>query len=51
MAANPAAVAYEAYRNALKKDIPDWNDLSKEEKIAWWKVVSSLLTYWNSNDN
>lgn len=45
---NPAAVAYEAYREARNSDgtsnafLVGWRYLTKEEKSAWWAVVRAL---------
>ena len=49
MAANPAAVAYEAYREHWNKCATNntymvsWSYASPHEKEAWWKVVRALV--------
>lgn len=46
--ANPACVAYEAYRVSRNSDpkntvyLIGWQYLPKEERDAWWAVVRSL---------
>ncbi len=51
MAANPAAVAYEAYRQSKNASqdstaylIP-WEYLPEHEKLAWWAVVRAMIEY------
>jgi pSer/pThr/pTyr-binding forkhead associated (FHA) protein len=37
-----AQTAYEAHRAALPKFLPDWEDITKEERQAWKAAVSAV---------
>ena len=54
MARNPAAVAYGAYRDHMNGIdfgpkaimLPPWEELSPEQKAAWWASVRALIKEW-----
>ncbi len=40
-----ARTAYDAYRNAQKKSVPPWDDLTDAEQLGWKAAVSAVTTH------
>ena len=52
-----ARTAYNAYRNAQKKSVPPWDDLTDAEQLGWKAAVSAVTArfqfahgYWYVED-